>query len=639
MQEAQDLSRQVDDLIAKSKNFTSNFNFNQTNSSTGQHHNPQQTIQMNSAYNVSTSIPHQNITNPANSIPQNSHQNFLAEQTHQNVGSNYQSQQNWLQPPSYMLNTKSNYQDSQPEHQYNPEHKYNPSQDRAQFSPSQKSNKSNLNLSPSQYSNTNKPKLINFILSPKSERHDASLNNQKAIQDYQRDTQGSKFPINNENEQIDANYGESLGNYNFTKKGIMKNSNYSHRQNDMMMKNSGRSYNIHDSQKQPIDKEREKVELNTIFNQINDYSRKIMVEKNNANSLNLVCKKEVDDLIRLKKEFEKKIHHGNSEVEQLDEKCQELEKDADTKEEQKQALIKENKFLQNKIFKLGDLTRDKVQELSVNIEGYHYEVEHQRENFFVNKNKVDSECQIIFQEMEEDYKKNDCHLKQNIKLIDGEVEIVKADVNKIKDDFELLRVELIERLKEAEDWARKDQYEQHEQKTFKLEGEYTEVISNIKEIDATCKVIEQNLEKEKLINKKELMTQTSENRNQKGALDVLINSFKNTENQINISTEKYQTSRNELIKSEDVQHSVKNVGEQRQLEYDHQVQSVINENELDIREHELKIQEYDAAGDEILQKFDEIIKKAKIIKDKRDNLFLDVESGLSLTLHNCVHDY
>ena len=441
----------------------------------------------------------------------------------------------------------------------------------------------------------------------------------------------SQLPRNNESEKNSfigmSNYPKNQyrEKYPTTKSGFYGS----------LMKNE----NLNDFNNTMEDGKKSQIDVTIITSKINEIERKQMREKNTTNMLNLDRKKEYDSIMKQAERYDNQITQIINENEIFNKNNLGFENEINEHDKIQKALLKENEYLRSRIVKLGERTKEKISELNLEIEGNHYRIEQQRETLFIEKNQIDDFCDEILKEMNTDYQKNEKKLETAIQSIDSEVEAKKMVVKEIRTQFEKLRVEQVDGLRQSEEKIRKDEYERHMIRYHQLEDDMNLASNDLKQINSEIKFDTDQVGKQKTINKRESQNSGTENRELKGTLDILMNEFKSIEDTIMTSSEKFQMSRNEVSKLESTICSLKNVGEERQKEYDNLVQSITVDNEAQLREGELIIQELDRAGDIVQAKFEDIMKKAEYLKEKQTGLYLDVEAGMKLTLHNVVHDY
>lgn len=313
-------------------------------------------------------------------------------------------------------------------------------------------------------------------------------------------------------------------------------------------------------------------------------NRELLKEKNQSNIVNLAEKREFDDFGRRKNELESKILTLEETCAVYDKKSlPALESQFDNALRKQEALHKENSYLQEKLGKFGLKIKEKISTQSAEIEGNHLRIEIQREAFFGSKNEIDQECDQIFQEMLRDFEGNEQLLKSNIDQLDQEIAAKKSNISEIKNQFEKLRHELSLGLKDAEEKIRREEYDRHLQKNDEIQ-EATRINSEeIREKANLNRALESRINQQKAINRRFLDSTSNENRTFKNAKDVAINEFKNVESMITKNSEKAQSTRNEIFKCEEILDSLRNIEEDRQLEYDRVANSMITENQTDTR--------------------------------------------------------
>jgi hypothetical protein len=317
---------------------------------------------------------------------------------------------------------------------------------------------------------------------------------------------------------------------------------------------------------------------------LDSQNRELLKEKNQSNIVNLAEKREFDEFTRRKNELESKILTLEETCTVYDKKSlPELENQFDNALRKQEALYKENSYLQEKLGKFGQKIKEKISTQSAEIEGNHLRIEIQREAFFFSKNEIDQECDQIFQEMLRDFEGNEQLLKSNIDQLDQEIAAKKSNISEIKNQFEKLRHELSLGLKDAEEKIRREEYDRHLQKNDEIQ-EATRINSEeIREKANLNRALDSRINQQKAINRRFLDSTSNENRTFKNAKDVAINEFKNVESMITKNSEKAQSTRNEIFKCEEILDSLRNIEADRQYEYDKVANSMITENQTDIR--------------------------------------------------------
>jgi hypothetical protein len=317
---------------------------------------------------------------------------------------------------------------------------------------------------------------------------------------------------------------------------------------------------------------------------LDSQNRELLKEKNQSNIVNLAEKREFDEFTGRKNELESKILTLEETCAVYDKKSlPALESQFDNALRKQEALYKENSYLQEKLGKFGQKIKEKISTQSQEIEGNHLRIEIQREGFFFSKNEIDQECDQIFQEMLRDFEGNEQLLKSNIDQLDQEITTKKSNISEIKNQFEKLRHELSLGLKDAEEKIRKEEYDRHLQKNDEIQ-EATRINSEeIREKANLNRALDSRINQQKAINRRFLDSNSNENRAFKNAKDVAINEFKNVESMITKNSEKAQSTRNEIFKCEEILDSLRNIEEDRQYEYDRLANSMITENQTDIR--------------------------------------------------------
>ena len=88
---------------------------------------------------------------------------------------------------------------------------------------------------------------------------------------------------------------------------------------------------------------------------------------------------------------ETEIEKVNKEINEQDKNIERFENDYECEIRQREALLKEHDYLNEKLMKFSEKSKEKILEQSKEIEENHILIESQREDFFKTKNMIDQE--------------------------------------------------------------------------------------------------------------------------------------------------------------------------------------------------------------------------------------------------------
>lgn len=240
--------------------------------------------------------------------------------------------------------------------------------------------------------------------------------------------------------------------------------------------------------------ENQKVHLASLFQGIEQTARALTIQRNQSNIINLAAKKGHDQLLQIREKLEEEI--GTIQ------RCIALsEKQAQSKARVELAralelnsnLQKENFYLQSKLGNFGGKIQTQIVDQNKLVETNHYQIEEQREIFFVTKNAIDQECAKILKEMQEDYDRNEDLISESLAQTSQEIESKKIILKDSKPEVERFRNEMLSGLKTSEQEFRRLEHDRAIQKISSYQASLKTLDVEISLRDAANKNLESEL--------------------------------------------------------------------------------------------------------------------------------------------------
>jgi hypothetical protein len=244
--------------------------------------------------------------------------------------------------------------------------------------------------------------------------------------------------------------------------------------------------------------ENQKVHLASLFQGIEQTARALTIQRNQSNIINLAAKKGHDQLLQIRAKLEEEIGTIQRCIVLSEQQIQ-----AKARAELARALElnsnlqKENFYLQSKLGNFGGKIQTQIVDQNRLVETNHYQIEEQREIFFVSKNGIDQECAKILKEMQEDFDRNEDLISESLAQTIQEIESKKNILKDSKPEVERFRSEMLSGLKTSEQEIRRLEHDRAIQKISQYQESLKTLDVEISLRDAANKTLESELRRRK----------------------------------------------------------------------------------------------------------------------------------------------